>query len=159
MTDLSGSGISVDLPSGWGGEISVEGVVLGSDGVDPPPAAHQSNVMHLANFPLPVDRGHFGDGVVEAMAYGDVFMVLYEYDPAGAGTGLFARRGAPVSVKIGDFDRNGLQRAIPGQSGLQVFFSEAGRTFCWYIVVGSHFDRIDALPGINQVLRSLVIEP
>lgn len=160
MTDLSGSGIGVDLPPGWGGEISSERIeVLGSDGVDPPPVAHKSNVMHLANFPLPVDRGDFGDGVVDVMDFGDVFMVLFEYERSSADVGLFARRGTPGPVKVGDFDPSGLQHGVPGQSGLQVFFSEAGRAFCWYIVIGSHFDRIDSLPAINAVLRSLVIEP
>jgi hypothetical protein len=159
MSELSGSGISVDLPTGWGGEISGSAGVLGSEGVDPPPGVEQSKVMHLANFSLPADRGTFGDGVVEIMDFGDVFMVLFEYERSSAGVGLFAHQGTPGSVKVGDFDRNQLQRLIPGQSGLQLFFSTAGRAFCWYIVIGSHFDRIDSIPMINEVLGALVIEP
>jgi hypothetical protein len=93
------------------------------------------------------------------MDFGDVFMVLFEYERSSAGVGLFAHQGTPGSVKVGDFDRNQLQRLIPGQSGLQLFFSTAGRAFCWYIVIGSHFDRIDSIPTINEVLGALVIEP
>jgi hypothetical protein len=160
MTDLSGAGISVDLPAGWGGEISSEQTTaLGSDGTEPPPGARRSSVVHLANFVLPQHRGTFGDGAVELMTFGDVLMVLYEYDSSAAETGLFAHLGTPGPVKVGDFDRYNLQRTIPGQSGIQLFFSEAGRAFCWYIVVGSHFDRIDSLPMINHILGSLVIEP
>ena len=160
MTELSRSGITLDLPPGWGGEISGDQApVLGSEGTDPPPGVERSNVAHLANFVLPADRGTFGAGVVEFMDYGDVFMVLYEYERAGAGAWLFAHHGAPGPVKVGDFDRNNLQRLIPGQSGLQLFFTEAGRAFCWYIVIGNHFDRVDALPTVNHVLRSLEIKP
>lgn len=160
MSDLSGSGISVDLPPGWGGEIRPERVeALETAGTAPPTLVRVPTLMHLSNFPLPADRGTFGDGVVERMEFGDVFMVLFEYDPASAGVGVFAHQGSPGPVKVGDFDRNALQRRVPGQSGLQLFFTEAGRAFCWYIVVGSHFDRVDALPMINGVLTSLVIEP
>ena len=35
------------------------------------------------------------------------------------------------------FDRNSLQRAVPGQSGLQQFFTHRGRAFCLYVVLGS----------------------
>ena len=93
------------------------------------------------------------------MVYGDVFMVLFEYDRTSAAKGLFAHEGIPGPIKVSDFDRNQLQRAIPGQSGVQLFFTEAGRAFCVYIVVGSHFDRIDALAEVNHILASLVIDP
>jgi len=159
MTELSGSGISVDLPAGWGGHIRAESVKrLTPAGVDPPVVVRSPTVVHLGNFPLPVDRGEFGTGVVEVMQTQDVFMVLFEYESSSAGTGLFAYTGSPGPVTAGDFDPNQLQRGIPGQSGLQLFFSEAGRAFCWYVVVASHLDRADAMPFINHVLRSLVIE-
>ena len=159
MTELSGSGISVDLPAGWGGQIRAESVKqLTPAGADPPVVVRAPTVVHIGNFPLPVDRGEFGAGVVEVMQTQDVFMVLFEYESSSAGTGLFRYRGSPGPVTAGDFDQNQLQRGIPGQSGLQLFFSEAGRAFCWYVVVASHLDRADAMPFINHVLRSLVVE-
>ena len=159
MTELSGSGISVDLPAGWGGHIRAESVKrLTPTGVDPPVVVRSPTVVHLGNFPLPADRGEFGSGAVEVMQTQDVFMVLFEYESSSAGIGLFAYMGSPGAVTAGDFDPNQLQRGIPGQSGLQLFFSEAGRAFCWYVVVASHLDRADAMPFINHVLRSLVID-
>jgi hypothetical protein len=153
VTDLSGSGISLDLPAGWGGEIRPPGLTrLGADEVKLP------TVAHVANFPLPADRGDFGDGVVEIMQTEDVLMVLYEYDSSKAGDGLFRHEGTPGPLRRGDFDPAMLQRGVPGQSGLQLFFSDAGRAFCWYIVVGSHLDRSDVLPFINHVLGSLRID-
>lgn len=159
MTELSGSGISVDLPAGWGGQIRAESVKrLTPAGADPPVVVRAPTVVHIGNFPLPADRGEFGAGVVEVMQTQDVFMVLFEYESSSAGTGLFGHHGPPGPVTARDFDPNQLQRGIPGQSGLQLFFSEAGRAFCWYIVVASHLDRADAMPFMNHVLRSLVVE-
>jgi hypothetical protein len=47
---------------------------------------------------------------------------------------------------------------LPGQSGLQQFFTHRGRAFCLYVVLGSHIDRAEVLPRVNAVLDSLVIE-
>ncbi len=73
------------------------------------------------------------------------------------GTELFSAEGIPRNLQARQFDRNALQRALPGQSGLQQFFHHRGRAFCLYVVVGSHVDRHDVLPQINAVLDSLEI--
>jgi hypothetical protein len=113
--------------------------------------------MHLASFPLPAERGSFGSGAVELMRTGDVFITLFEYGQESVGTPLFAAEGIPRPIAAREFDRNALQRAMPGQSGLQRFFSHQGRAFCLYIVLGSHVDRADVLPGVNGVLETLEI--
>jgi hypothetical protein len=46
---------------------------------------------------------------------------------------------------------------MPGQSGLQRFFTHNGRAFCLYVVLGSHVDRADILPNVNAVLETLEI--
>jgi hypothetical protein len=40
---------------------------------------------------------------------------------------------------------------------VQRFFTVAGRAFCLYVVVGSHIDRAEVIPAVNQVLESLRI--
>ena len=151
MPRLSRSGISIDVPDDWEGTISGGGFQLQADG------ANEPTVMHVASFPLPAERGSFGTGAVELMRNGDVFMTLFEYGPESVGTPLFQAEGIPRQIAAREFDRNALQRALPGQSGLQRFFSFQGRAFCLYIVVGSHVDRHDLLPRVNAVLESLEI--
>lgn len=152
MTRLNRAGIDVELPTGWEGSISGGGFELMADG------ARQPTVMHVASFPLPAERGSFGSGAVELMSNDDALIVLFEYGPDSVGTALFAAEGIPRNLQARQFDRNALQRALPGQSGLQQFFTHRGRAFCLYVVIGSHIDRLDVLPRINAVLDSLVIE-
>jgi hypothetical protein len=104
-----------------------------------------------------VERGSFGSGAVELMNNQDIFMALFEYGPDSVGTALFAAEGIPRDLQARQFDRNMLQRALPGQTGLQQFFTHNGRAFCLYVVLGSHIDRADLLPRVNAVLDSLEI--
>jgi hypothetical protein len=147
---LAGRGIRTDLPAGWEGQLD-EGLELLADG------AVRPTVAHLANFPLPPGRGDFGGGAIQVMQPGDALVVLYEYGPESVGTALFKTVGAPRFIRTEDFDRDVLHTRMPGMSGVQRFFTEAGRAFCLYIVVGSHIDRADVLAQINSVLASLEI--
>ncbi|MGQ0847898.1 MAG: hypothetical protein ACT4OP_02030 [Actinomycetota bacterium] len=147
---LSGEGISVDLPVGWEGAIGATG--QNEDG------SVRNVVAHFASFPLPARRGDFGGGAVELMSAADALIVLFEYGRGAVGTALFATEGAPPEIAHGHFDRSVLQRSMPLQSGVQRFFTVAGRAFTLYVVVGSHVDRAEMLPAVNQLLGSLVIE-
>jgi hypothetical protein len=151
MPRLTRSGITVEVPDDWEGSISGGDFQLQSDG------AIEPTVIHMASFPLPPGRGSFGTGAVELMTSTDVFMTLFEYGPESAGTPLFGAEGIPRQIATREFDRNALQRAMPGQTGLQRFFSHQGRAFCLYIVLGSHIDRADILPRVNAVLETLEI--
>lgn len=152
MTRLTRSGVSVDVPNGWEGDISGGGLQILADGTREP------TVLHVASFPMPAERGSFGAGAVELMNSADVFMALFEYGPESAGTALFANQGVPRAVLPGDFDRDALQYARPGQSGLQHFFTHNGRAFSLYIVIGSHLDRAQLVERVNSVLASLEIQ-
>ena len=92
-------------------------------------------VSHVANFALPTTRGDFGSGAVEVMGEAGVLMALVEYDPLDAGSRLFDR-ARPIP-RIAEFSPDTLQRRVYGQLGYQRFFTEAGRAFCLYVVVGS----------------------
>ena len=66
----------------------------------------------------------------------DVFVVLFEHEPAAAETPLFRRSGMPRALTPSDFDPATLRRGITGQSASQDFFHESGRAFCLYVVLG-----------------------
>ena len=151
MADLTGPGIRLGLPRGWEGEVDHGGFQPVADGSIRP------TVVHLANFPLPPGRGDYGSGAVETMQAGDVLVVLYEFDQSSAGSALFGLRGVPRTVTADEFDPAALQWGRPGMSGLQRFFTERGRAFCLYIVLGSHLDRRDVLPDIEAVLAGVDI--
>jgi hypothetical protein len=151
MSRLTRAGISVEVPPGW------EGTIDGGDFQQLSSGAQRPTLMHVGSFPLPANRGSFGAGATELMNTDDIFITLFEYGPESADTPLFAAQGLPRPLTSDDFDRNALQHALPGQSGAQRFFTERGRAFCLYVVLGSHIDRVDLLPRANQVLASLVI--
>ena len=148
MTTLSGEGISVELPPGW------EGVIGHSSELED--GAVRNVVAHFASFPLPPRRGDFGGGAVDLMEADDALVVLFDYGQSAVGSALFASEGLPV-IEARDFDRDILQKSIPGQSGVQRFFTTSGRAFCLYVVVGSHIDRAEILPVVNQLLETVRI--
>ena len=56
------------------------------------------------------------------------------------------------------FSANALQRAIPGQAGCQRFFTESGRAFCLFVVLGAQRNATRLVPLGNQVLTATTIE-
>lgn len=160
MTPLSADGLTIGLPRGWEGEIFnrapvVDGRSLGGPAGDSEVAR---NVVHLANFALPNERGDFGSGAVELMNSGAILMVLFEHGPESVDMPLFARSGVP-QLTADEFHPQQMQRTLSGQSGRQIFFNTAGRAFCLYVVLGAHRQREVLVPLVNDVLASLDIEP
>lgn len=149
MSVLRAAGITATLPPGWEGGIAEPAVL--EDG------AVRRSVTHIANFPLPEQRGDYGGGAVDVMGWEDVLVVLLEFDPASTETPLFSTRGLPTALRESDFSRDMLQHRFEGQGGTQHFFQQAGRAFCLYVVVGSYVDRADRLPDINTVLAGITI--
>jgi hypothetical protein len=149
MSTLRGAGITVELPIGWDGGIAERAVL--DDG------AVRQSVTHLASFPLPEQRGDYGGGAVDRMGWTDVLIVLLEFDPDSVAQPLFALNAIPRTVRPSDFSRDALQRRIEGQGGAQFFFQEARRAFCLYVVLGSHADREDLVPVVNDVLARIHI--
>lgn len=100
-----------------------------------------SPIVHLCTAAMPDDRGDYGSGAVDVLTGEDVFVSLVEFGPDEADTPLFAAKGRPTVIDPDDFDVNALQRVQLGQSGKQYWFTEGGRAFCLYIVLGSHANR------------------
>ena len=149
--ELTAHGIEVDVPPGWDGEIYRRPSGIGTLSESPEKV---EPVVHLANFPLAQDRGDFGSGAVEVMIADNLLIVLFEYGSESIGTALFSSSGVPT-VSADDFAPHTMQRPLPGQSGAQFFFTEVGRAFCLYVVLGSHARRHQLVPEVNLVLSTL----
>jgi hypothetical protein len=150
VATMQAHGIAAELPSGF------EGRIFKRRGTGPElPCA----VAHFATFALPDEVGDFGSGAVTLMGDDDIFAALFEYGTVSAGTALFARRGMPRALSTTDFLPYVLRRGLAGQSGTQWFFTEAGRPFTLYIVLGSHARRAALVPRANGLLARIAVQP
>lgn len=147
--NLHALGIRVPLLPGWEGRSRL--VDRGSgDGR----LAH----LHLCSGALPPDRGDFGSGAVEQLAPDDVFVALLEFDPDEASAPLFAERTRPRRLGPADFSPGRLQRTLRGQAGAQIFFAEAGRALCLYVVLGAADQHRRTVPLVNDILARTEID-
>ncbi len=161
MTVIAQSGIKVNLPAGWEARFqnnapgqSMSPSAQGSSSQSGSGVAY--SVAHAANFALPIRVADFGGGAVEIMTSADIFIALCEYGPESVGKAMFASQGLPT-IAVTDFGKQSMQRVIEGQGGCQKFFTEKGRVFCLYVVVGSYLQRFRTVPIINQVVQAISI--
>lgn len=158
---LSAHGITTDLPAGWEGRITrrvTPAIHAAADGRRGHPGEATFPVVHLANFALPEQRGDFGSGAVDVMGPGHVLVTLFEYGPESVGQALFASHGVPT-LRPSMFSPSALQRTLADQAGCQRWFTEAGRAFCAYVVLGRHAEAASLVPSANTVLRATRISP
>jgi len=101
------------------------------------------------------ERGDFGSNVVEDLGPDDAFVALVEFGPECAGTPLYARQGLPRRLRSRAFNRRALQRTLEGQAGQQLFFTEAGRAFCLYVVLGRDHDLGPLLDRVHAALDGI----
>ena len=111
-------------------------------------------VLHLANFPLPDQRGDYGSGAVGLMRSTNVFLALVEFGPESLGTPLFAPNGLP-RLRAAELSETIMQRPIAGMGGAQRFFTVSGRPFCGYAVVGSLVRRASSVALLNGALSRI----
>jgi hypothetical protein len=157
MSDITAYDIRVRLPSGWDGRIARRGNGRGSTrGQISSGGGSEHPVVHLGTFALPEKRGDFGSGAVEQMRATDVLLCLIEFDGADRDSALFARTGVP-RFRAQDFSPNSMQRTIAGMCGAQAFFTEAGRAFCAYAVLGSYRGRASLVRAVNDALAGVHI--
>ena len=149
---ISRHGIAVDLPPGWEGAIAAA-TTPGAKAAD----AAAYPVAHLSTAALPPDRGDFGSGVVDDLGPDDAFVALLEYGPECAGTPMFSRQGIPRHLRARAFNRRTLQRTLAGQAGQQVFFTEGGRAFCLYVVLGRDHDVEPLVDRVNAALAGVEV--
>jgi hypothetical protein len=113
-------------------------------------------VLHACTRSLPADRGDFGTGVVDLLGPDDVFVALVDYGPDVADQGLFEKQGLP-RLAPSQFAPNRLQRPLPGMSASQHFFSQGGRGFCLFTVLGSHARRMASVQRAAALVATLQI--
>ena len=111
-------------------------------------------VLHGCTRPLPVERRDFGGGVVERLGFEDVFVSLVEFGTEVADQGLFAPQGRPL-LRPSDFSPDRIQRSLPNITAAQHFFSEGGRAFCLFVVLGAHSRRMALAPQAERFVTSL----
>ena len=85
-------------------------------------------------------------------------MSLFEYDGAEAGTALFPLTSTLPVLEASQFHPNQLQRGIPGQAGVQHFFTFLGRPFCLYVVLGSYANAAELVDKANMMLRGITVQ-
>jgi hypothetical protein len=157
MTNLSGSGVAVEVPASWEGRIYSKPAPGGLRPMSTHAQPRSDNaILHVASFPLPPGTGDYGGGAVELMTNRDLLVVLMEHGPQSVGTALFEATGLP-RLGIDDVSRTCLQRLIEGQGGAQRFFTVNGRAFCLYVVLGSFGRRVRTIPVVNDVLETISI--
>jgi hypothetical protein len=117
-----------------------------------------SPVLHVATIPLAPDVADYASDAVDQLGPGDAIVVLKEFDPAETRYPLFDTVGMPRDLDPDWFGPATLQRSLPGQAGVQLFFQEAGRAFCLYVVLGAYARRNDVVPEVNAVLATIRID-
>jgi hypothetical protein len=115
-------------------------------------------VVHVSTRPIPAGVSDFGLGAVEQLGPEDVFVALVEYGSDLADVGLFEKQGVP-RLAPSQFGEHRLPRDVVGRSASQHFFSQGGRAFCLFTVLGSHHRRMATVPRAAAVARSFDIVP
>lgn len=140
MSRLAAYGIALELPVGWEGRAF----------------SHGEPTVHLASFALPPTDGEFGSRATARMPADGLFLALTEYAvrPHELREGIFAAR-PPRRLHPDELSEQTLLRPLPGQRGVQRFFSTAGRAFCLYVVCGRDGRR--RVAAANEVLASLQV--
>jgi hypothetical protein len=145
---LAGADLRVTAPRGWD-------VAIFQRVADVHETTHA--VVHAATFPLPNERGDYGDGAVQRMRAHDVFVALVEFHPSSGGTALFAGAGFPPRLTGDDFSRTALQVSMAGQAGAQRWFTAGGRAWCLYVVVGNWEQRAALAARANQLIAGVEV--
>lgn len=148
---IAAHGLRVTPPPRWEARLFLrDGDAADEESINP--------VLHLGNFALPPRRGDFGSGAVEVMGPMHAFVALLDYGAGEADAPLFAGRGLPRPT-LRDFAPNALQRRLPGQLGCQRFFTENGRAFCLYVVLGSRRHAARLVPETHDALDTITVHP
>ena len=166
MGDLHAFGITVDLPHGWDGRIYRHAPVPRGPCVGAAAAAAEVTdlatdegtvqpVAHLANFPLPADRGDYGSGAVERMGPVTCSSASWSSTRRPRTAACSRTRAFPVSsaAALPPTRCSGRSRAArrPG------LLPRMGRAFCAYAVLGATAT-VPLTPRVNDLLATVRIE-
>lgn len=148
---IEAPGITLDLPAGWEAEVD-----QGSGEAPPDAPSLRTPRTHIANFPLPDQRGDYGSYAVEQMQRGHALICLLEEAAPAAGSTLHGHHGLP-RLSPADFSPDAMQRPIAGRSGAQAFFRHGGRAFVLYVVLADRIGQASQVDAVNRVLDGITI--
>jgi hypothetical protein len=150
---IDAPGITLDLPSGWEAEVD------SGSGEAPPDAPRlRTPRTHIANFPLPSQRGDYGSFAVEGMRRGHALICLLEEAAPASGSRLHGHDGVP-RLSVADFSPDAMQRPQAGKTGAQAFFHVGRRAFVLYVVLAERIDRAPQVDEVNRVLAGITLHP
>ena len=148
MSEIRGFGLTLTAPRGW--EVRLWRPDL-------PPPAENRPVIRLANVALPTTKDTYAEDVADELRPGTLVASLAEFTPASAGRGLYEPAGVPT-LRVEDLDPRAVQRTLPGRSGLQRFFTVAGRAFSLYVIARDGVGLGSAMRELDAAVRALVVE-
>lgn len=174
---IQGHGVSLDLPTGWEGEIYTQ------TDVDEPVSGLP--VLHASDFPLPADHrdADFGQAVIPTIQSNGKFFSLVEFwpdvvaqrnviNPSSSGSYAspilrpsgykFQPVGIPATVAGAAYRASKTIGDLPPSNvpvASQKLFNASGRMFCLYRVIGSAANAEIKAQRINDVVASLEVEP
>jgi hypothetical protein len=150
MTRLSSHGIAITVPKGWEGRIFVPDL-------DPP--AINLPILHLTDTVLTTERSSYAPELAARAGGTGILVALLEFDNTLADVGLYEPQGLRLPLTRERFHPKALQFPSRVQEGHQWFFSEGGRAFCLYVVLGTGRGVDRRLAEANRALASLDIRP
>ncbi len=150
MTRLSSHGIAITVPPGWEGRIFVP---------DLEPPAINLPILHLTDAVLTAERSSYGPELAARAGGTGILVALLEFDHTLADVGLYEPQGLDLPLTRARFHRRALQFPSQVQEGHQRFFSEGGRAFCLYVVLGTGPGVDRRLVEADRALGSLELRP
>jgi len=150
VTRLASHGIAIEVPKGWEGRIFVPDL-------DPP--AINLPILHLTDTVLTLERSSYAPELAARAGGTGTLVALLEFDHTLADVGLYAPQGLHLPLSRERFHQKALQFPSRVQEGHQRFFSQGGRAFCLYVVLGTGRGVDRRLADVNGALASLEIEP
>jgi hypothetical protein len=166
MSEIEAYGLGLDPPSGWelrifrrtdSGGARAMTEEPAPPGALAPPGAVTLPVVQVSTIQLPPDAADYGSDIVEDLGPQDALVVLKEFLAEASSDPLFELEGMPRTLDPEAFSPSVLQRSLEGQAGVQVFFHEADRAFCLYVVLGSFANRSSIVSRVNEVLGTMRI--
>ncbi len=150
MSQISAYGIQFQIPASWSSRV-IAPISDGDEG--------SGVTIHAASYAMPLDDASYASTIMAQLGPLDLAFALLEMLPDGdlqPGQGLFASPPPIVAALV--FDPQSLQVTLPGQLGVQSFFTVSQRAFSLYAVMGSA-GAVPNLVGLGQMLLSLQVSP
>ena len=151
---VEGFGISIDVPSDWGGAIY-------RTVAEPEAPGSELTILQAANFPLPTGDDDLGGKARAAMSTYGVHATLLEWPMRPEYTlplSPFEPVEPPLQLRFKDFQET-FERVPPEHIMMNRLFLMSGRAFQLRIEFGTRQPDAAVLGAMNQALSTVSITP